>query len=331
MHISIWTRIPAIHTDYNDDAQATLLFPILLNNFPLLKEHIEFLQKNAELVIRMAKFFTRVSKKTRTDDLNRIKLHVYDVAEFQEPRLKNKCNRGWNSLESAQELVPLRLRAQYLANPKEFCRTLTSREADIPKEKRVKIYSKDWFVMMYDMTLHEEGLHKPGCLRNRFLVQIGKLLYTSFSSTDVGMERGHRTGKGQPPLAKTYKMKKINFHTILYITILARFAYTSYNQWCDDDGKHWNCDDFALKVLEFSHHNADWVDELEGWWTAQILGTDDDDDELAAEIAQTSFQLAIANECSGRRKGPPPLPLSSDEDPHEHGDGEPEDSGDDVP
>ena len=52
--------------------------------------------------------------------------------------------------------------------------------------------------------------------------QIGKCLLTSFSSTDAGMENGTASGKGQPPIAKTWNMKKISLNLILYVTILVR-------------------------------------------------------------------------------------------------------------
>ena len=41
----------------------------------------------------------------------------------------------------------------------------------------------------------------------------------------------------------------------------------SQHAWCDTDGGY-NCDAWARKVLTFAHGSADWVDEIEAWWTA---------------------------------------------------------------
>ena len=41
----------------------------------------------------------------------------------------------------------------------------------------------------------------------------------------------------------------------------------SQHTWCDTDGSY-NCDAWARNVLNFAHGSADWVDEIEAWWTA---------------------------------------------------------------
>ena len=73
----------------------------------------------------MSSQFTKISKRTRTNDLNRLKGRVVSIAKFQDPNLQNKANRGWHSLETAEHLIPIRLLKKFKDDPKECVSSLT--------------------------------------------------------------------------------------------------------------------------------------------------------------------------------------------------------------
>ena len=51
-----------------------------------------------------------------------------------------------------------------------FCRTMLKK--NLPAGQALKIYSEDWFPLMYDMALRAPGLQKPGLFKNRILVEV---------------------------------------------------------------------------------------------------------------------------------------------------------------
>lgn len=65
-----------------------------------------------------------MSKRIRTNDLNRIKLRVVSIAKFTDPNLENKTNRGWHSMETAEHLMPMRLLKKFKDNPEEYVRLM---------------------------------------------------------------------------------------------------------------------------------------------------------------------------------------------------------------
>ncbi|KAI0737572.1 hypothetical protein C8Q80DRAFT_1276327 [Daedaleopsis nitida] len=285
--------------EYDTTVEAYTLFPMFVEFFPAFEEHIDFLADNDFLVQKIAKFCTTVAKKSRTDDLARVKDHLFVVAKFEDAKLATKLNRGFNHVESAKMILPPPHLAKFLEDSTEFCRLV--------KISEIELFSEDWPMFMYDMALYREGQQKPGFLKSHFLVNMVKTVFTSFSSTDCA-DPGTSSGKGQPTVAQKHGMTKITIHAVLYVAVLCRSALTSYGSWSEQDGDKWNVKDFIHNILTFMHQNADWVDDLTRWWNEKVFGQGDEDtEETRQERSLTSFRQAMANECTGRRK-PPAVP-----------------------
>ncbi|KAI0738104.1 hypothetical protein C8Q80DRAFT_1276117 [Daedaleopsis nitida] len=292
--------------DYDDVAEATLLFPIFLRYFPGLEQHIDYLAQNNTVVQKLAHFCSSVAKKSRGDDVGRVKRDIVRLAQWEDPRLSFKGNRGHKHRVTGKLLMPTRLLDRFEATPDETNRLIC--------KNKLKVYSEDWPMLLYDMALFRKGQQKPGLLKSHLLLEMGKSMFTGISSTDAGAESGTSSGKGQPSVAKKHGMEFINIHAILYVVTLVRFGCTSHGAWEPKEGKAWDVHAFMDNLLTFAHNNADWVDDIEGWWTQRIFGDgDEEDDETRAERQQTSFHLAMATECTGRRR--PPAPSSNGRQP----------------
>ncbi|KAI0741836.1 hypothetical protein C8Q80DRAFT_1123614 [Daedaleopsis nitida] len=259
--------------DYDDIAEATLLFPIFVRHFPGLERHIDYLAVNNTVVQKLANFCTQVAKKSRGDDIGRVKRDLYKIAQWDDSRLSVKSNRGYKSPITGKLLTPPRLLGRFEANPTEFCRLVC--------KGHIKILSEDWPLLLYDMLLFRKGQQKPGLLKNELLIEMGKSMFTGFSSTDVGAAEAS-SGKGQPSVAHKHGMTSLNIHAILYVITLVRFSVTSHGSWEPKEGKLWDVKIFMQNILTFAHNNADWVDDIEGWWTKQIFGDSNEEDQKSS-------------------------------------------------
>ena len=61
-----------------------------------------------------------MAKRTRTNNLGRIKTRAFQLAKFPDPKLADKTNRGYHSVHTAQLITPTRLLVKFNVNPQEY-------------------------------------------------------------------------------------------------------------------------------------------------------------------------------------------------------------------
>ncbi|OSD02377.1 hypothetical protein PYCCODRAFT_1390008 [Trametes coccinea BRFM310] len=273
-------------------------FDIICKQFPGLHDHMRDLRERPELVGQLARWMNSVAGKARGDDISRLKDKIISLAKLADTSgLEAKTSRGFKHPETGRMLCPIKLLDDFDANPEKFCRMVRDR-----KEGHPRVGGGDYPLFMYDMKAYVPGKLKPGFLKSKFLVDCAKVVFTGPSSTSAPDSELTGRSKGKPPICRTLNMTSINFISIVYIAILARFCLNSQSEWQERD-IDFSSEEFMCNVMTISMRSDKWHDELCEWYTRQLFqqvcedeGVDDSvpsaHELLLAEIAQEQEEEA---------------------------------------
>ncbi|KAI9065462.1 hypothetical protein FKP32DRAFT_1674801 [Trametes sanguinea] len=252
---------------FGDYYEVFCYFSIICTNFPGFEEHTDYLRQHHDLVVRLAKFMHTVAGKARSDDANRVKMHIYEVAQWGDidKNLSRKTARGFKHVYTGRLLCPVSQLADFDADPERFCRAIRDLHDAGPW-----VTGEDWPMFMYDMDEYDPEDYKAGFLKGRLLLQCFKIVFTGPSSALPAEGRGKP--KGKPPVIRTFDdpSGSISFFAVVYIACIARFVLNAQPEWSDDDGDFRGLD-FVRSVLTVALQYPEWKDDIIDWYIKNVV------------------------------------------------------------
>ncbi|KAI1786451.1 hypothetical protein LXA43DRAFT_1065090 [Ganoderma leucocontextum] len=286
-HADIVDRPGCVTPVCDDDVVAEELWPQWLKFFPEIKDHLDYLADNPPLIVIIGTFVAGVAAKVRSDDLGRLNDRIVDLCNLEDKYklLVVKDNRGWQDSGTGRLLCPLRYIGKFDSDPGRFCTHIRNR--------LVRIFSTDYPIFLYDLSMVDNTNPIIGLLRGEVLVNCYKSIMTGKSSV---YNAGSRSTRGQKSVASSYKMKSVNLHSILYVALLTRCAITG-NEWSDADGKFWKAQNFVSSIMEITFTFPDWHDEIIKWWNRQIFGDENElDSDTERDLEGSAYYVIMAQQ-----------------------------------
>ncbi|KAI1795333.1 hypothetical protein LXA43DRAFT_1090981 [Ganoderma leucocontextum] len=276
-----------IHDKFNQIILAEMLWPQVCKWLPELETHAQAITNDTNLLCHIGNYILGVTKKTRSDDLPRVKAQIIDLADIQDTDklLRDKGNRGFNSITTGRLLCPVSDIDEFDADPAQYCRLARAGEK--------MILSDDWFIVCYDERLRKRKDPKAGLFRNMVGIKCYKLIFTGKGSA---MDEYYKASKGKTPVATKARLERVTIGSIVHVYLLMRFALNSQGQWQDTDGPDWNGAAFARSVFDAAFESPKWAAELED---CKVFGRGrEDSDEL--QLKRKSTTLALFKQSSER-------------------------------
>ncbi|PIL34016.1 hypothetical protein GSI_03724 [Ganoderma sinense ZZ0214-1] len=271
---------PMVHKKFGHLVLSEMLWPEFLKWIPGLRKHAEALSKDIDLVCHVGEYILGVAKKTRSDDLPRIKEAIIKLAHISDldHELDNKAAQGWNHKATARLLCPLSDLDKFEQDPAKYCQWV--------KNGKIPILSEDWPVLCYEERTDPRDA-KLGLFRRKLAVKCYQLIFTGRGSA---LDEYYQvSNKGKPPISKKAKLEKVTIGSIIYIHLLMQSALTSQVHWDDADGRHWTGEGFVQSIFQAAFESPRWAAELEAWWTQQVFGTGDEEPVEVQEKQKTTM------------------------------------------
>ncbi|RPD72269.1 hypothetical protein L226DRAFT_573319 [Lentinus tigrinus ALCF2SS1-7] len=269
----------------HEDDGFEMSYPAFINFLPGIERAIPVLKENPELIQKLGRYVEKVTGKTRSDDIVRLKPRIVQILGIPDPKytLVEKSNRGFRHATLARLLTPKSKIDQYDADPEGFRQLLL--------DGKVKLWGKDWWMGLYDETLTVPGRFKEGFLKNPKLVEIYLYLFRSQNSAEHESITTKKK-KGQPSLQEKYRLGRVSLPSILYTACIGRFCITGQTEWRDTDGA-WNAREFVHSVILYAGSHKRWYDNILLWWDSRVYGDLNGEGPTDEEVSQTAAYQAM--------------------------------------
>ncbi|OSC99225.1 hypothetical protein PYCCODRAFT_1480083 [Trametes coccinea BRFM310] len=310
---------------FNDYYEVLCYFSTICDHFPGFRKHTDYLRQHHDLVIRIAQFMHTVAGKARGDDANRVKSHIYRVAQWHkiDAKLAHKNERGFKHLHTGRLLCPVTLLDEFDADPEWFCRAVRDLHDDRPW-----VTGDDWPLFLYDMDEYNPNDFKAGFLKGPLVLLCFKVVFTGPGSAMPSEERGATKAKGKPPVIRNFDdpADSITFFAIVYVACLTRFVLNSQLEWSDDDGDFKGLE-FVRSILTIALRNPAWKDTVVEWYTRRVL--DEPRGKGPPRNRRTTYSVLLSAEQGPQgSRSPTSEPAEDNKDNHQSdeddADGEPE-------
>ncbi|OSC97464.1 hypothetical protein PYCCODRAFT_1471769, partial [Trametes coccinea BRFM310] len=222
------------------------------------------------------------------DDAGRVRRYIHAIARWDDPKLQQKSERGFNHTITGRLLCPVTLLGKFDEDPPTFCRGLRDLTAD-----REWVTGDDWPSFLYDMQEHEPGQVKTGLLKSKLLLDCYKLIFTGPASALPELAPGgHNKAKGKPPVINKFETpsESITIYAIIYIACLTRHALNTHSDWADDDGDFKGII-FVRTLLTTAIRDPEWRREICAWYKRRVL--DQPDGREPPPNRQTAYSMMM--------------------------------------
>ncbi|KAG1760732.1 hypothetical protein EDD22DRAFT_954727 [Suillus occidentalis] len=246
------------------------------------KELTKLLPTLSELISRFEKFpsamdnfihaLSSAANDARSDDTGSLTREglVYmlknpETDQFNPPLLKQhgKIARGWNHVQTARLLCPMRMLDVFDNDP--LHRSFMNKV----KEGEITITAAKLPLFLYDESMLDSTRKSQGCLRGYYLKRVFRHIFTGPSSAiSANTHKGTKTPKG-----RIHGMTSPLPRAIAYAAVQAYFQLSSATQWCQqiEDLDLVLFYDRVVEMLE-GNTNKQWVDETLNHWKLETPG-----------------------------------------------------------
>ncbi|KAG6839305.1 hypothetical protein C0991_004023, partial [Blastosporella zonata] len=178
-----------------------------------------------------------------------------------EPRIAPKgfkAARGFSHPVTARHLCGIKMLDTFEDNPDAFM--------DRVSEGKYKPLTKHWPSFLYDTDEYDPNDPTKGFMRGFLLVRVYCHIFSGLTSAISG----HRKAT-KPSKSHIHGMKHVTGRSIGYAAVQARFALSSCEEWCSEDGKFnlWRLFENIVPVFEDNPDNP-WVVETLQWWDRNV-------------------------------------------------------------
>ncbi|KAG6835577.1 hypothetical protein H0H93_016837 [Arthromyces matolae] len=326
--MSLQTVLIDIHEEGAEpDNDALHQYNLIMDVEPRLEEFIMYLSKDMEGLTSFVQQLDRTATSAKTDDTSTLRDGILsylleDINTNVEPRIPSKTSkaaRGFSHPVTARHLCGIKMLVTFDNNPNAFM--------DSVSEGKLKPLTKHWPSFLYDTDEYDPKDPTKGFMRGFLLLRVYRHIFTGPTSAFTGRRKATKPSKSH-----IHTMKHVTGRSIAYAA--ARFALSSCEEWCIEDGNFnlWRFFENIVAIFEDDPDDPWVVDTLE-WWDQNVpdlvdtkkrkrcrreaIKLDDpEDDEAVDEMREAMRAKKAGMKSPPRRSFSPPAWPSAPPSPH---------------